>query len=104
DFGASVRNWNSQAYMLTLYLSARFGAQTPIDLARAIGNNSKFDDELKKISNGLTIGQLYTDWKSWLLSTDADAAIRWNLYITKPTPTVTPTETPYPTFPVLTDA
>jgi len=103
DFGASVRNWNAQAYMLTLYLSARFGAQTPVNLARAIGNNSKFEDELVKVAGNVTLQQLYTDWKSWLLSTDADAAIRWNLYISKPTPTVTPTETAFPTYPPFTD-
>lgn len=104
DFGASVRDWNAQAYMLTLYLSARFGAQTPIELAKAIGNNSKFEDELPKLTKGVSLSQIYSDWKSWLLLPDADAAIRWNLYITNPTPTLTPTETLYPTFPPLTDA
>jgi hypothetical protein len=98
DYGATVRNWNSQAYMLMLYLAARFGVAAPIDLSKQILAGPTFDDAIRTVTKGMTPAQLYNDWKTWLLTADADNAIRWNIYATQPTPTVTLAPTDYPTY------
>lgn len=98
DFGATVRNWNSQAYMFVLYLAARFGVSTPIDLSKQALTAPSFDAALTTVTKGVPLARLYADWKLWLLTSDADNAIRWNIYITQPTPTLTLTATDYPTF------
>ncbi len=102
DNGASLRAWNSQSYMLTLYLAARFGAATPVQIAKQIAQNSKFEDALSALASAgtgnVTVESLYTDWQNWLFSPDADSAIGWNPYIAEATVTPTPSDTPFPSL------
>ncbi len=98
DNGASVRAWNAQSYMLTLYLASRFGARAPFDLAKLMSQKTSFADALASVGGDVKPNELYNAWKTWLFTPDADAAIRWNLYITANTATPTPTDTPYPSI------
>jgi hypothetical protein len=98
DFGSSVRAWQGQAYMLTLYLSARNGAETPFKLAQELGRGKPFAEAFAAVTNGATLETIYREWRVWLLSPAADQAVRWNIYLTSPTPTLTPTLTEYPTL------
>jgi hypothetical protein len=98
DFGASVRIWNAQSFMLTLYLSARFGAAAPFDLSDRLAQGAAFADALAAVGSGITEEALYNNWTSWLLSPNADTAAGWTPYITVATPTLTPTETGFPTL------
>jgi len=98
DNGASLRAWNAQSYMLTLYLAARFGASAPTDIAKQIGQNGKFADVIGGLAPGVTPQSLYVDWQNWLLLPDADNAIAWNVFIKDNTSTPTETPTDFPTL------
>lgn len=98
DNGASVREWNGQSYMLTLYIAARFGANAPFKIAQQIAQNGKFADALSTVGNGVALTDLYASWQDWLFSSDADSAMFWNPYLTDNTPTFTPSPTDFPTL------
>ena len=98
DLGASVRAWNGQSFLLTLYLAARYGVAAPVIIAQRIAQNGKFVGALDAVGNGAKIEDLYTSWKNWLLSSDADEAVAWTPYLTGATPTHTPSPTDFPTI------
>ncbi len=98
DNGASVREWNAQSFMLTLYMAARFGANAPFKMAQQIAQNGKFADALSAVGNRIALTDLYASWQDWLFSSDADAALFWNPYLTDNTPTYTPSPTDFPTL------
>jgi hypothetical protein len=98
DNGASVREWNAQSFMLTLYIAARFGASAPFAIAQRIAQKGKFADALSAIGKGIALTDLYAGWQDWLFSPDADAAMFWNPYLTNNTPTPTPSPTDFPTL------
>ncbi len=98
DFGSTLRSWNAQSYMLTLYLAEKFGANAPFRIAQQIAQNGTFDGALAAVGSGATIADLYTAWKDWLFTSDANSAIQWNPYILTPTATFTPTPTDFPTL------
>jgi len=90
-----VRLWIAESYLLTLYLASRYGADAPFKLAKALEQNTTFDDALTKIGN-ISVDTLVTDWRNWLLGPDAEAALRWTPYFDT-TPTPTASDTPVPT-------
>jgi hypothetical protein len=98
DHGASVRAWNAQSYLLTLYLAAQFGADAPVKIAQQIGQKGKFADALSAVGNGAKIEDLYASWKDWLFSPAADEAVAWSPYLTDATATHTPSPTDFPTL------
>ncbi|MBX3061679.1 MAG: hypothetical protein KF726_01820 [Anaerolineae bacterium] len=101
--------WRAQAYLMTLYLADRFGADAPFRLAVALRDVYTFDAALQALF-GVTPDVFYLEWSRWLLTEAADRASRWTPYLeTTPTPTETlrpfpsrtptssiPTETPTP--------
>jgi len=97
-FSIRYREWQAQTFMFTLYLSAKYGAQTPFTLARDFAGSGDFAKALAGVTNGATLADLFSDYQTWLLTSDADLAIRWNPYLLTPTATITPTETLYPSF------
>ena len=98
DFGASIRAWNAQSYLLTLYLAAQFGADAPVKIAQAMAQNSDFNSALASIGSGVKIEDIYATWKGWLFSSAADEAIAWTPYLIDATPTHTPSPTDFPTI------
>lgn len=89
--------WESQSYLMLLYLADQYGAATPFDLALALGENPDFEAALAQVSDGLTLDGLYRRWVAWLPSKPAEVASLWNPYLlTTPTPTPTATITPIP--------
>ncbi len=97
-FSIRYRDWHAQAFMFTLYLSAKYGAQTPFTLARDFATSGDFEKALAGVTNGATLTDLFSSYQTWILTSDADLAIRWNPYLLTPTATITPTETLYPSF------
>jgi hypothetical protein len=94
-----IRLWRAQSYLLTLYLAARFGAEAPFELARALLDEQTFEEALGARFD-ITPAQLYDDWRAWLLSDEAAAALRWTPYLpttATPAPSVTPSPTRTPT-------
>lgn len=86
--------WESQSYLLALYLADTYGATAPFDLARDLGeNNAEFDSAFQTL-----VGDAFWDeWTRWLFTEAADKAINWTPYLPNtPTPTSTSTSTPIP--------
>ncbi|MCC7206935.1 MAG: hypothetical protein IT323_06490, partial [Anaerolineae bacterium] len=105
DAPESARLWRAQAYLMTLYLAARFGAGAPFTLARGPfdGDRQSFDAALQA-RHGVTAARLFADWRAWALSDEAAAAVRWTPYLPDtatpaPTATATATRTPTPAQP-----
>ena len=82
DNGASMREWNAQSLMLTLYIASQFGANAPFQMAQQIAQNGNFADALTSIGKGIAPTSLYAGWADWLFSSDADAAMYLNPYRT----------------------
>jgi hypothetical protein len=90
--------WNSQSYLLTLYLTSRYGADVPFTLAKQIASLRSFPDALTAATNGTQLSDLYAAWQDWLFSPAADAALSFSPYPTQATATAPPTLTTLPTF------
>lgn len=94
DDPAVTRLWRAQSYLMTLYLAGRFGARAPFDLARDVAMPMTFEEALAA-RFGIGLNRLYDDWRRWLLSPEAVAAVRWTPYLpATPTPTPLPSATP----------
>lgn len=89
--------WGAQAYLFTLYIADQYGASAPFEAARWIGSGGSLE---AFVTQNLKTdqGRLYNDWRTWVITTRADQAVRWTPYQeTTPTPTSTPTAYPSPT-------
>lgn len=90
----TMRLWNAESYLLTLYVASRFGGSAPFKLAKTLDQNTTFDDALTTLGQ-VTVDTLYSDWQRWLLSDAADAALGWTPYLDT-TSTPSPTSSPVP--------
>lgn len=90
----SAARWGAQAYLLTLYVADQYGANTPFEAARWIGSGGTWADF---VAQNLKTDpeRLFRDWRTWVITTRADQAVRWTPY-QETTPTPTPTATAYP--------
>jgi len=98
--GATLRLWQAQSYLLTLYMADRVGAQTPFAFARALAAATDFETRFREFF-GVDLVTFYAEWQTWLRSERAARAVRWTPYLeTTPTAThtatITPTRTPMP--------
>lgn len=89
--------WESESYLLALYLAARYGAEAPFALARDIAaGDGGFDGALMSLTGGEQQA-LWAAWNQWLFTDEASKAAAWTPYtVTTPTPTATATATPIP--------
>lgn len=86
--------WESQSYLLTLFLADSYGAETPFTLAQTINDETSFSAALAEIT-AESMAQIYRRWRAWLTTSVAEQAVAWNPYQpTTPTPTPTPTIIP----------
>ncbi|NLX09452.1 MAG: hypothetical protein GXY36_07325 [Chloroflexi bacterium] len=77
--------WQAQAYLMMLYLTDRYGADAPFDLARDVAENG-FDPAFAALTGG-DQAAFWADWTRWLLSEDVEQAINWTPYVpVTPTP------------------
>lgn len=86
--------WGAQAYLLTLYMADQYGANAPFEAARWIGSGGSLEAFVTQNLN-TDLGRLYKDWRTWVITTRADQAVRWTPY-QETTPTPTPRSTAYP--------
>jgi hypothetical protein len=92
---ATTRLWQAQSYLLVLYLASRFGAEVPFEVARNAAKSS-FAEALRAATNR-SFEEISEDWRAWLASDAAQAAVRWTPYqATTPTPSPVVTATPRP--------
>lgn len=94
---ASRALWTAQGYTLVLLLADRYGADAPLDLARAAGRESGgFAGALRSLTGG-DQGALWDSWQGWLFAEDALRVAGWTPYMPEmPVPTATPTASPVP--------
>lgn len=88
--------WQSQSYLLLLYLADTYGANAPFELASALNEAENFEDAVENLT-GMDLTNVYRAWKAWLTTQNAERAAAWNPYLqTTPTNTPTSTVTPIP--------
>lgn len=89
--------WESESYLLVLFLADKFGAQAPFELAQAVTQHAGgFAGALQDLI-GAGDAALWDEWTTWIFTNNADAAQTWTPYLlTTPTPTATPTATRIP--------
>jgi len=91
--------WNGQSYLLTLYLISKYGADSPVRLAKQLAAQpGNFLAALNSVTGGTALADLTADWQAWLFSPAAAAALSYSPYPANVTPTNQPTVTPGPTF------
>ncbi len=93
DFRAQTL-WESESYLLALFLADRYGADAPFALANNITDS--FDEALAALTGSDQQG-LWGAWNTWLFTDAARNAVGWTPYSAPtPTPTATATITPIP--------
>jgi hypothetical protein len=96
DFRAQTL-WESESYLLVLFLADRYGAEAPFTLAKDIvTHEGGFEAALMSLTRSDQPG-LWDAWNRWLFTDTARNAVAWTPYsAATPTPTATATETPIP--------
>lgn len=89
--------WESESYLLALYLADRYGADAPFALALDITQKSGGFSGAFQALTGSDQNSLWDAWNRWLFTTAAEQAVTWTPYVsTTPTPTATWTSSPIP--------
>jgi hypothetical protein len=97
--------WRAQSYGMVVYIAAKNGVDTLVQLAREPNAAPTFAETYTQLT-GKSLDVLIADWQTWLYTHQAEAAYTYSIYLaTTPTPTMTftptitrtklpPTETP----------
>lgn len=96
DNAERARLWRAQSYLLVMYLAARFGAGAPLNVALRVRDGFSFEGVFTTFY-GVSLSALYDDWRTWIFTDAAQAAMRWTPY-TSLTPTPTGTARRFPSL------
>ncbi len=90
------RLWEAQSFGMVLYIADTAGLETLYEIGRTLSSGQSFAN-IYQSAVGQPLERLIANWRDWLVSPRGQAAYRVSVYNpATPTPTASPTFTPFP--------